>query len=121
MRIFGFKYCTGIRYCDLDVENHGEYKEVAYVWENGDIEWSVSPDTIDEKGMDRIMRCSLEHRSNVSNLQTEYDEKYKKYSYLLEKEDKGLTLTEFNMKRWLCRKKEELSDLMLYKTTAVVH
>ena len=121
MRIFGFKYCTGIRYCDLDVENHGEYKEVAYVWENGDIDWKVSPDTLNDEGRVRVLRCSLEHRSNVANLQAEFDVNYEKYSYLLEKEDKGLTLKECNMKRWLRRVGEELLDLMTYKTTCVVH
>ncbi len=121
MRIFGFKYCTGIMYCDLDTEEHGDYKEVAYVWENGEIDWRVPMDSINEEGRKRILKCSLEHSSNVTNLQTEYEKKYAEYGYLLNREDKGLTLFECNMKRWLYRVKVELSDLMMYKTTMVVH
>lgn len=121
MRIFGFKYATGIRYCDLDVTEHGDYKEVAYVWENGDIDWIVPPDALDSEGRVRILKCSLEHRSNVANLQDEFNMNYEKYSYLLEKEDIGLSLMECNMKRWLRRVGQELLDLMTYKTTCVVH
>ena len=121
MRIFGFKYCTGIMYCDLDVQENGDYKEVAYVWENGEIDWRVPMNSINKEGVDRILKCSLEHCSNVSNLQAEYEKKYTEYGYLLNREDKGLSLFECNMKRWLYRVKVELSDLMMYKSTMVVH
>ncbi len=121
MRIFGFKYCTGVSYCDLDEEVHGNYKEVAYVWENGDIDWRVSPETLNDDGVAKVLKCSLMHRSNVENLRAEFSENYKKYKYLLNTENKGLSLKEFNMKHWLHQKGLELLDLTTYKTTCVVH
>ncbi len=120
MRIFGFKYCTGVMFCDLDVTEQGDYKEVAYVWENGEINWKVPAEQINREGVTRILAESQRQCEALKKLQNEYKKTYEEYSYVLNM-DKDMTLKECNIRRWLIRVREEISDLLQYKTTAVVH
>ena len=57
----------------------------------------------------------------MQSLCDNYNSIKSEYSYVLEHEDKGLTLKEFNVKRWLVKVKQEIEDLMTYRTTAVIH
>lgn len=117
MNLIGFCYATGVSYCDKDIDLHnGYYKEIAYVWENGFIDWKVNKDKYDLDELLPIYKCSADHINKVNE----------KKKILAEQKEKLLKLEEgtfshYHTNRYIQQLQIILDDLEKYKTTQVIH
>lgn len=117
MNIIGFCYATGVSYCDKGKEEYPlRYKEIAYVWENGTIDWKIDESKYDLDTLLPIYKCSASHINKVNEMKNKLKELEEEYP-TLEKN----TLKHHNVGRYIDRLKLELEDLEKYKTTCVIH
>lgn len=116
-----FAYPTGTLCVDRRYCKNGYYKELAYVWENGQIDWKVSVSELDSDTRNRIYNIADRKAGEVEELRSQYKETGKQFGYLMTVSDIGLSLKEFNIKRWLRDAARKLEDLDTFKTTAVIH
>lgn len=117
MNLIGFCYATGVLYCDKGKEEYLlRHKEIAYVWENGTIDWKIDESKYDTDTLLPIYKCSASNINKVNEMKKKLAELEEEFPTLEEK-----TLKHHNVERCIERLKLELDDLEKFKTTSVIH
>ncbi len=116
-----FSYPTGTLCCDRSICKNGYYRELAYVWENGQIDWRVSANELDADTRNRIYQIADRNAGKVEELREQYNTTVKQYGYLQNTPNEGLSLKEFNIKTWLRKVAVQLADLDQFRTAQVIH
>lgn len=124
MDIIGFRYNTGVSFC---VETKRDYKEVAYVWDSGYIDWRIDPEKYNKEELKGIYNCSKNHyQENVVARETKLKAILEKYPGIEQTRheaffEKYQEIKDFYNWHLLWRLKQELKDLEEHKTTCVIH
>lgn len=95
---------NGITVCNKAVREHGSYKIIAHICNNGIIKLYVSEDYIPDEDIQKILRAAEQQREDFLKWWSTNTDTYK-YQYLLDR----LTATEFTE---ACKDKRPLSEIV---------
>lgn len=114
-QIIGLCFCTGTRFIEVS-ESGGLNKQVAYVWENGDIDWKENESSYVQEELLPIYKCAAQNKNKLQDKRKLLQQLEEEYPSLR----KG-TLKELNVSHYIWHLREEIEDLLKYKTTCVIH
>lgn len=121
IELVGFGYATGTSWCDKNRkgETAGYYKELAYVWESGKIDWKEDPEKLPEDIREGIYKCSESNIKRVNELKHKVEEKITQYpDWRTMTTD---TIEKFYARSFISESLIRLEDLEKHNTTQVIH
>ena len=113
MKLIALRFSTGTKFCSHN--EYGEYDKIAYVWENGTIDWKVDITKYTMEQLLPVYKCSATYTNVVNEKKSLLKRLQAEYPTIIS------ALKRENVSRYIMRLQEDIYNLDRFKTTMVIN